>query len=345
MGLLIFYFSLAIIVSFVCSLLESTILSVPYSYVQSAVRKNVFYSHLLKKLKYQISRPLSAILTINTVANTLGAAGVGAQVHKLYGNTYVTIFSIGLTFSILIFSEIIPKTLGAQYWRFLLPGAVYMINSLIYVCYPFVLLSHYLQNFLGGESYRLTRDDLIGAFETAANEGSIFKNEGALLKNILRLQNKKVLDIMTPRTVVTSFDKKMTVDEVINKYNPLRFARIPVYDGHFDQIIGIVNRYKILDAYSKDQEQTKIEKFLKPVHIVPENISVTAALDQFLKRKEHIFVVVDEYGSVSGLVTMEDVVETILGAEIVDELDSVEDMRKQALKQWKQKKSQIRKLS
>ncbi|MGI9548402.1 MAG: CNNM domain-containing protein [Bdellovibrionales bacterium] len=345
MFLLYFYFTFAVLISFFCSLLESVILSVPYSHVRAASQKNVFYAPLLKKLKYQISRPLSAILTINTIANTLGAAGVGAEVHKVYGNTYVTLFSALLTFTILIFSEIIPKTLGTNYWRFFLPFTVYMIQGLIYLCYPFVVFSHYFNKIIGGKGPNLTREDLIGAAEVGAIEGAIHKNESELLKNILKLKNKKVLEIMTPRTVITAFDKKISVDEVVKKYQPLRFARIPVYEESLDQVIGMVHRYKILEAFSQDCKKVDVGTYLKPIHTVPENISVTAALDQFIKRKEHIFTVVDEYGTLSGLVTMEDVVETILGIEIVDELDPVEDLRVQALKQWKQKKNRYKKLS
>ncbi len=345
MFLLYFYFTFAVLVSFICSLLESVILSVPYSHVQSASQRELFYAPLLKKLKYQISRPLSAILTVNTIANTVGAAGVGAQAHKLFASYYVTIFSAILTLVILIFSEIIPKTLGANYWRIFLPFSVYMIQGLMYLCYPFVVFSHYFNKIIGGKGHTITREDLIGAAEIGATEGVIYKNESELLKNILKLKNKKVSEIMTPRTVVTAFDKKMTIEEVVKKYQPLRFARIPVYEGSLDQVIGMVHRYKILEAYSQDCEKITIETYLKPLHTVPENISVTAALDQFIKRKEHIFIVVDEYGTVSGLVTMEDVVETILGIEIVDELDPVEDLREQALKQWKQKKNRFRKFS
>jgi len=343
MFLLYFYFTLAVLVSFICSLLESVILSVPYSHVRSASQKGLFYAPLLKKLKYQISRPLSAILTVNTIANTLGAAGVGSEVHKLMGNSYVTLFSVLLTFTILIFSEIIPKTLGANYWRMFLSFTVYAIQGLIYLCYPFVTLSDYF-NQLIGKGHTMTRDDLIGAAEMGATEGVIYKNESELLKNILKLKSKKVSEIMTPRTVITAFNKDMSVDEVCKKYQPLRFARIPVYEQSLDQVIGMVHRYKILEAYSQDCEKVTVESYLKPIHTVPENISVTAALDQFIKRKEHIFIVVDEYGTVSGLVTMEDVVETILGIEIVDELDPVEDLRLQALKQWKQKKTRFKKI-
>ena len=344
MFLLVFYFSLAVIVSFLCSLMESVILSSSYTYVETLLQRGVRYAPLLKSMKYQISRPLSAILTVNTIANTLGSAGVGAQVHQLYGSSFVTLFSIILTFVILIFSEIIPKTLGSTYWKALLPIAVYLIQGLIFVCYPFVKLSRLVQKLFRVRSRHITREDIIGSAQMGVNEGAIYRNEGELVKNILKLKSKKVSEIMTPRTVITAFNKNMTIQEVLNKYQPLRFARIPVYEGNLDHIIGIVHRYKILEARSQECNKLTVDSYLMPIHTIPENISITAALNQFIKRKEHIFLVVDEYGSLSGLVSMEDVVETILGIEIVDELDSVADLREQALKQWKQKKNKIKKV-
>ena len=341
MSLLIFYFCLAVVISFICSVLEAVILSTPYSYIESS-QSSAKYMELLKKLKYQISRPLSAILTLNTIANTLGAAGVGAQAHILYGSAYVTIFSVSLTFTILIVSEIIPKTLGAAYWRTLLPFTVYGIQGMIFLCYPFVSLSRYVSRVFKTKPFVITREDIAGAAKMGANEGAIYKNEGELIVNILKLKKKKVLEIMTPRTVITAFKKGMTIKEVIDKYQPLRFSRIPVYENDLEQVIGLIHRYKILEANLQGCSNITVENYLKPVHSVPETMSVTAALDQFIKRKEHIFIVVDEYGSVSGLVTMEDVVETLLGIEIVDELDSVADMREQALKQWKQRKQKAK---
>ena len=316
-------------------------MSVSYAHVETLSRKGAYYAPLLKKMKYQISYPLSAILTLNTIANTLGAAGVGAQVHKLYGGHFVTLFSVILTFVILIFSEIIPKTLGASYWRLFLPFSVYIIRFLMFICSPFVMLSSFVNHVFHTRSRHITREDISGAAKVGVHEGAIYKNEGNLIQNILNLKSKKVFEIMTPRTVITAFDRSMTVSKVLKKYQPLRFARIPIYEGDLDHIIGIVHRYKILEARSQGCENLTVDNYLNPIHTVPENISITAVLDQFIKRKEHIFLVVDEYGSLSGLLSMEDVVETILGTEIVDELDHVVDLREQALKQWKQKKSRL----
>ena len=338
MFLLIFYFSLAVFVSFLCSLLESVLLSASHTYIETLSRRGAFYASRLKEMKNQISRPLSAILAVNTIANTLGAVGVGAQVQNLFGRPMVTVFSILLTLVILIFSEILPKTIGATYWRALLPFSVYVIKALMFACYPFVRLSLFVNTFFRVRSRHISREDIIGSARMGVNEGAIHKSEGEIIQNILNLKSKKVSEIMTPRTVVIAFEKNMTVGQVLKKHQPLRFARIPVYKGSLDEILGMVHRYKILEARAQACENITIDNYMNKIHTVPESMSVTAALHQFIKRKEHIFLVVDEYGSFAGLVSMEDVVETILGIEIVDELDSVADLREQALKQWKQKK-------
>ena len=342
---LVFYFSLAVCFSFLCSLLEAVILSASYTHIESLFQKGARYAPLLKKMKYQISVPLAAILTVNTIANTLGAAGVGAQVHKLYGSHFVTMVSVILTLVILFFSEILPKTLGASYWRILLPPAVYIIRALMFICHPFVKISVFVQKIFRTRTRHITREDIIGAAKMGVNEGVIYKNEGELVENILKLKSKKVSEIMTPRTVITAFDRKMTVGQALKKYQPLRFSRIPVYEVSLDNVIGIVHRYKMLEARTQACDKLTVDNYLKPIHTVPESISLTAVLNQFIKRQEHIFLVVDEYGSLSGLVSMEDVVETILGIEIVDELDSVVDLREQALKEWKLKKNKSRKHS
>ena len=289
-----------------------------------------------------MGRPLSAILTLNTIANTLGAVGVGAEAHRLFGGGFVALFSALLTLTILIAAEIIPKTLGSVYWRSLLPFAVYCIQALIVICWPFVRLSRYLSRLFRASSIVVTREDIKGLVRAGADEGAIYANEEDILINILNLKQKKVLDIMTPRTVITAFKKSMTIAEVLKKYQPLRFSRIPVYEESLDQIIGIIHRYKILEANLQGCDKITVGSYVKPVHSVPETMSVSAALNQFIKRKEHIFIVVDEYGAISGIVTMEDVVETALGIEIVDELDSVADLREEARKEWALRKQKAR---
>ncbi|MCB0407347.1 MAG: HlyC/CorC family transporter, partial [Bdellovibrionales bacterium] len=317
---LLFYLILAVVVSFFCSLLEAVLLSVTPSFIGVAEKNGKKYGVILKELKSQIDRPLAAILTLNTVANTIGAAGVGAQVQNIYGNAYVAISSGLLTMVILIFSEIIPKTIGASKWKTLAPICAYPLRAMVLSLYPFVLLSEFLYSLLGGNRENtVTREEMIVTAEMGAVDGTLRQKESLVIKNLLMLDAIKVADIMTPRSVIHAFESDKTVQQIMTENRPIRFSRIPVYDEDLDHIKGMVHRYKILEASSHDLDNLKINELMTPIHSVPENISVAAALDQFIKRKEHIFVVVDDYGSTSGLVSLEDAVETLLGVEIVDE--------------------------
>lgn len=345
MTLLFIYFFLAVVISFCCSVMEAVILSTTSVYVRAVLKKKKSYGKLLKSLKSQVNRPLSAILTLNTFANMVGAAGVGAQVHTLYGSTYVSIASIILTLVILIFSEIIPKTIGANYWRTLAPGVAYLVSVLIFALYPSVWFSEKLNRILLRKKIAsVTREDMIVTAEMGASEGTIGQKESRVIKNLLMLDTLKVSEIMTPRAVISAFDKKMTIKEVMGKSQPIRFSRVPVYEGSLDQVVGFIHRYKILEAYSHDLFNINLEEYIKPIHSIPDQISVAAALDQLIKRKEHIFIAVDSYGVLTGLVTLEDAVETLLGVEIVDEFDSVEDMRQYALEQWQIRKKTINRI-
>ncbi|MCB0357432.1 MAG: HlyC/CorC family transporter [Bdellovibrionales bacterium] len=342
MTLLFVYFVLSISVSFACSLMESVILSVSPAYIAVAKNKNKRSGFLLDKLKANIDQPLAAILTLNTIANTVGATGVGAQVLIVYGDGYVAIASAALTFTILIFSEIIPKTLGATHWKLLAPLCAYLIRGLIYITYPFVLLSNFISNILSTEKVKqVTREEMIVTAEIGANEGSIRQKESRVIKNLLMLDKITVSDIMTPRSVMYAFNKNETIAHVMEKNKQIRFSRIPLYSTDLDHVEGMVHRYKILEAASHDLDDLTLEKLITPIHRVPEDISVAAVLDQFIKRKEHLFLVIDQYGSTTGIVTLEDTVETLLGVEIVDEFDNVEDMRQFALEKWRSRKNNI----
>ena len=337
---LILYFLLAVLVSFFCSLLEACFLSTTGTYIQSNIKQNKDFAFILKNLKLHTHRPLSAILTCNTIANTVGAAGVGAQVHLLFGNKWVALASGILTFFILIFSEIIPKTLGTSHWRTLAPFCAYSIKTLIYITYPFVWASEKINKILSKKTKSsITREELIATAEIGADKGVIGKKESHIIINILTLDSTKVSEIMTPRSVIFALDQQQTIGNVICKHKNINFSRIPLYDKNVDSVVGIIHRYKIFEAQSLGLSDVPLKEYCKPLHIIPEHISVAATLDQFIKRKEHIFLVVDEYGVTTGIVTLEDAIETILGVEIVDELDSVEDLRKFAIDKWKQRKS------
>jgi CBS domain containing-hemolysin-like protein len=322
------------------SLLEATILSVTPTYVHMAIQNKKPYGPTLQKLKAEIDRPLSAILTFNTVCHTLGAAGIAAQVLKMYGDTYVAVASVILTFVILIFTEIIPKTLGAVRWRSIAPAAAYVISFLIIISYPMVKFSEWISDLMGsGHTHRVTREEIFMTAEMGASHGTINKKETTIIKNLLMLENIFASDIMTPRSVIFSLQWDRTVGDVMEEFKPVRYSRIPVFSKDMDHIEGFVHRYKLLEAFSQDKDQMQLKEMMRPIHSVPDTISVSAVLDQLIQRNEHIFVVVSEHGSTVGLVSLEDAIETLLGVEIVDEFDSVVDMRQYALDQWKKRKS------
>ena len=340
MTLLILFFTLAVLISFLCSLLESVLLSVTPAYIALAEQDQKRHAKILAKFKNNIDQPLAAILTLNTIANTVGATGVGAQALYVYGDGAVAGASAILTLTILIFSEIIPKTLGASKWKLLAPVAAHMINVMIYMMYPFVILSRQFYSFFStSDSLQVTRQEMIANAEIGANEGSIRQRESRVIKNLLMLDKVKVSDIMTPRSVVSAYDMNLTVGELLKGNQTIRFSRIPVFKDNMDHVEGLLHRYKLMEAASHDLDDLPLHKLMTTIHTVPEDISAAAVLDQFIKRKEHLFLVVDEYGTPEGIVTLEDAIETLLGVEIVDELDSVEDMRQYARDRWRSRKN------
>ena len=345
MGLLVFYILFTLLVSFLCSLLESVLLSVTPAYIAVSLKEKKKSAKLFEKFKSRMDEPLAAILSLNTIANTLGAAGVGAETFKLFGSAFVAIISALLTFSILLFSEILPKTLGATRWKQFAGFCAYTIQGLIYIMYPLIYISSLVRGLFykkGGE--KITREEMIATAHLSQKGGDIRPQETRVIQNLLQLEKMKVSEIMTPRTVVKAFDWNRTVDDVMKQEKTLRFSRMPVYDSDLDNVKGLLHRYEVLNAYSMDAEMTSLKKLMTPIHAIPEKASVLAALNQFIQRKEHLFLVLDEYGSTAGIVTLEDAIETLLGVEIIDELDSVADMRELASKRWKEKKQSVSKL-
>jgi CBS domain containing-hemolysin-like protein len=342
MSLIIILIILSTTTSFCCSLLEAVILSTTHAHIAVELKKGRRYAQILEHLKNNVNRPISAILTINTIANTAGGAAVGAQVQRLYGEKFLSLFAAITTVVILVCGEIIPKILGATFWKRLAPASAYILRGLIVVVYPFVWLAEHLAKALGGsDESMVSREEVIVTAEMGADEGSIRPKESAIIKNLLMLDNMKVSDIMTPRAVMYAFESGTTVGEIMSKHKPVRFSRIPVFRNDLDHILGVVHRYKILEEVSHDRDAVTVDQLMTPIHSIPENISVAAALDQFIKRHEHIFVVIDDYGSTTGIVSLEDAIETLLGVEIVDEFDSVADLRQLALEQWRDRKQKL----
>ena len=344
MTTLILLILLVFCLAFLSSLMEAVILSVTSSYVAVAVENKRPYGLLLERHLEKIDRPLSAILTFNTITNVVGSSLIAYQVQDLYGETWLAVFSGLLGFCILIFCEVIPKSLGSTHWKQLASVSAYIIQAMIFTVYPAVWLIENLTKKLSKESEtpEMTRDELIMTAQIGAEEGILKTKESNIIKNLLMLDKIYVSDIMTPRTVLFAIEDIETVDDVVEKYKPIRFSRIPVFRESLDNIIGMTSRYRILEALSHDQHDKKIGDLLSPIATVSERMHVSQLLDYFIREKEHLALALDEYGVVTGLVTLEDAIETLLGVEIVDEYDNVEDMRKYALEQWQIRKQKLR---
>lgn len=326
MQLLIIYFVLTICVSFFCSILEAVLLSVTPAYIEALSEKKHPAGLQLQKLKQNMEKPLAAILTLNTIANTVGAAGVGAQAANLFGSHYLGLVSGILTLCILFFSEIIPKTIGALYWRWLAVPLSAMLPALIMLLYPLVWLSVHITRLLssGTRVHPVSRDEVLALAEIGARTGGMTLKESYILKNIMRFPSIKASDIMTPRTVVFAVSENLTIKSFLEAHADTPFSRIPVFKENMDDITGFVLKYDIL---LKGDQSTKLKSLKRDIKTVPDSLDLAALFELFLKSRKHIVLVADEHGGVDGIVTMEDVVETLLGLEIVDEKDTVEDMR------------------
>tara|TARA_B100001758_G_scaffold42716_1_gene33799 strand:+ start:80 stop:1111 length:1032 start_codon:yes stop_codon:yes gene_type:complete len=334
MTVLLTYFLTALLVSFLCSLLESVLLSLSIAHVSVIEKEGGSSGKLMAELKENINKPLAAILTVNTIANTIGAAGVGAQTLLIFGNEWVAISSGILTLCILIFSEIIPKTIGAIYSKSLVPFTAYTIRVLMFIAWPFVILSETMSQFIhkgenGGES-KASREELLAMAEISEDEGSIDEQEGDIIENLMKLDDMPVEDIMTPRSVIFALKEGDTVGTVVEEHSPIAFSRIPIYEKDLDNIVGIVNRYDLVNKQAEDKFNVIMNQIMKPIESVLEKSSVSDVLDLFVKRRQQMFLVKDEFGTTTGLITLEDAIETLLGVEIVDEHDHVVDMRKLA---------------
>jgi CBS domain containing-hemolysin-like protein len=330
-------------VSFLSSLAEAVTLTVSPAYVALLEKKGRRSGRLLHALHDQIDKPLAAILTFNTVSNTAGSMLIGQEVTKLYGDTALGLASGLLTFGLLVFAEILPKNLGARHAKKIAPGMAYVITTMVYITLPVVYLSRIVNRLFApkNDAHSTTREEMIETAEIGADEGVLHAKETRIIKNLLMLDKVKVVEIMTPRSVVNAFDAAETVDSIMNKYKPVRFSRIPLYEGTVDNIIGLLHRYKLMEAVSHDLYNMPLKDIMTSIHRVKEDTPASVALDQFIKRREHLFLVVDSAGIMTGIVTLEDAIETLLGVEIVDEYDTVTDMRQYALEQWRLKKQAL----
>ncbi len=362
MVLLLVYGVVSIFFSFLCSILEAVLLSVTPTFINVKKKEGKAYATTLEEFKKDVDKPLIAILTLNTIAHTVGAILVGVQAKAAYAELYgsnprsflgfdmteemmVGIVSSIMTILILVASEIIPKTIGATYWKKL---AGFTARALKFLIAPLkwtgILWILQLTTKLVGKSAHgsvLSRQDFAIMAEMGSKEGSLKKGESRIINNLLLMDSIKAIDIMTPRTVVTAVSDSMTLQEYYDKYPKLRFSRIPVYKDERDNVIGMFLKDDLLLALAKDKHNDAISTLVKPIEIVKEEMSISDLFNHFLEMRSHLALVVDKYGGMQGVVTMEDVLETLLGLEIMDESDNTEDMQMLARKKWEERAKKL----
>lgn len=339
MGLLLLYLLGALSISFLCSILEAVLLSAPMSFVSMLEKEGRKGATLLKKYKQDIDKPIAAILSLNTISHTVGAAGVGAQSEAIFGSQFFAITSAILTLLILIFSEIIPKTIGASYWRKMAIPCARIIHVLVIVTYPLVLMSELITHIFSSNKKQtsVSREEVSAMVTVGAEEGVLEKKENSMIQNLLKLDDVNARDIMTPSSVAEVAEESMTLREFYQNDAYRQFSRIPVYNEENDDYIkGYVLRQTILEKLSEDKFDLRLSDIIRPVLTFQESDNVSKIWEQLLAKKEHISIIIDEYGCFRGIVTMEDVIETMLGTEIVDEKDKVTDMQEFAREKWQE---------
>jgi CBS domain containing-hemolysin-like protein len=334
MTLLIFYLLLALGVSFICSFVEAAILSIPQGRIELLKSRGKRVGILLDRQKHNIDRSLAAILTLNTISHTIGAAGVGAQALILWGSEVVAIVSAILTILILVLSEIIPKNMGVIMASSSAPFVAYTVQGMIYLTYPLVLVLEKLAKLITGGKKRagITREELTLLADLAMHQKVIKGDERKIIHNLIHLAKIPVEKIMTPRTVTFMLDEETTVKDVLARKSELKYSRIPIMQDGPDQISGMVLKQKIFEAGLDGKMDTKLKDLVQEIHRVQETATVTDVFEDFLRKRAHLFLVEGDYGGTAGVVSLEDAVETLIGREIVDETDQVADMRELATK-------------
>ncbi|WP_149273962.1 CNNM domain-containing protein [Pareuzebyella sediminis] len=356
MGLLVFYAVISIFFSFLCSVLEAVLLSITPTFINVKKKEGKTYALTLEELKKDVDKPLIAILTLNTVAHTVGAILVGVQAKaayaQLYGTTEQTILGVKftedlmvgvvstiMTILILVASEIIPKTIGATYWKSLANFASktlrFMVLGLKYT--GLLWLLQLFTKLIGGSAHEgsvLSREDFTAMTDIAHEEGVFEKSESTIIKNLLRFDEVLVKDIMTPRAVMKIASEKQTIGEFFKNNPKMRFSRIPVHGEKMDHIDGFVLKDNILEEMVNENGNIPLADIKREILVTERSTPIPKLFDTLVNKREHVALVVDEYGSVSGLVTMEDVIETLLGLEIMDESDNVADLQELARKNW-----------
>ena len=347
---LIIFFLVSIVFSFLCSIWEASLLSVTPSYIRQQLKAGTNTGKLLNEYKEDIDRPLSAILTLNTIAHTVGAIGVGAAAGDYFGEqswkpidgvdlSYESIVAALMTLAILVLSEIIPKTLGANMWKQLAPFTVNSIRVLLWILAPLVWLSQLITRSLKNEKDKsvLSRGDIVAMAQEGEESGALRKNESRIINNLLGLNEVLVRDVMTPRTVITMVDENTPLMEYYKANNPMRFSRIPVYSGKQDNVTGLVLKDDILQRLVEDEDDLKLSAIKREIQAVRSDMPLPKVFETLSTQRSHLAIVVDQYGSLVGIVSMEDVLETLLGLEIMDEFDAEKDLQTLARKNWEER--------
>lgn len=323
---------LTVSISFLCSLAEAMMLSTTGSDIAVLKKKRPERGACLEKLKLQFEETISMILTLNTLANTLGSVIIGGLATSIYGDTALGAISAILTFSVLIFAEFLPKSIGVSYRRQLQPHLVYPLWTASRILRPFnYLSSRFIRLFIDPPKELDEPDEeILLLAERGAQQGTLTRSESNIITNTLALSDVRVTDIMTPRTVVSALSQSSTINEVFNAFPNIPFGRMPVYGRNLDDVVGVVRRRDLLKAKANDQDLVTVESLMQEAHFIPETVTVENALQVFLKKHQQFLVVVDEFGATAGVITMEDVMEHILGREIFDNDDVAVDMRELA---------------
>ena len=338
MGLVILYLLLALSVSSLCSVLEAVLLSTPVSFITIKQQQGATNAAVLMRLKQDIDKPISAILSLNTIAHTVGSAGVGAEAVKVFGEPYFGLISMILTLLILVLSEIIPKTIGSYYWRQLAMSIVPILRIMIFIMYPLVWLSEWITKWIASKKQPLSvsREEVSAMVNIGAKEGVFEREESNIIQNLFKLDNISIGAIMTPRTVTTMASEQTKLKDFYAQKTHRAYSRIPIYRENPDFITGYVLKQNVLEELAEDQFDKQLSEIRRPILAYDEDQSVADVWEDMLKKKEQIAQVQNSFGCFLGIVTMEDIIETIIGQEIVDENDTVEDMQAYALEQWKQ---------
>lgn len=341
MILLFAYLALALIVSFMCSIMESVLLSISMSFLLVKKENGHKWTSSFIEMKNNINKPLSAILSLNTVAHTIGAAGVGAQAVKVFGDASFGIVSVILTILILVVTEIIPKTIGAKYSKGLAHSSFVIINAMIFITYPLVVMAEILTKLFSKKEHEKTvsREEIAVLANIGTVEGVFSEKEHKIIQNILKLKNIKVNEIMTPKIVVAIADENLPLEDFLKKKDYLNFSRIPIFHESENNITGYVFRQTVFEKLAENQPNLKLKDIKRKISATSTETKLLSLWESLLESKEHIAIVMNQYGGFDGVVTMEDIIESLLGLEIVDENDTITNMRAYAEERWKTRQS------